>query len=234
MTISAGFPLFLPSEAFLMIRRSSLLVLLPLSLLSAACFPKKAPVTAPDAAAAAAAAKARQDSIAAAAEAAKAAEAARAADAAKAAETARAAEVAKAKVDSTARAEVIARAITATRSTFAEMIFFEYDQADLSAESRATLDAKLPILNANPSMRIRIAGHTDERGSDEYNIALGQRRAAAAKRYLVSQGIAEDRIDVVSFGEERSLVQGSDESAWAQNRRDEFEIIVGGDALRVP
>ncbi|MEK0430928.1 MAG: hypothetical protein RL139_732, partial [Gemmatimonadota bacterium] len=184
--------------------------------------------------AAAAAAKARQDSIAAAAEAAKAAEAARAADAAKAAETARAAEVAKAKVDSTARAEVIARAITATRSTFAEMIFFEYDQADLSAESRATLDAKLPILNANPSMRIRIAGHTDERGSDEYNIALGQRRAAAAKRYLVSQGIAEDRIDVVSFGEERSLVQGSDESAWAQNRRDEFEIIVGGDALRVP
>ena len=196
-----------------MMRRSSLLLVLPIALLSAACFPKKAPSTSPEAVAAAA--KARQDSIA-------------------AVEAAKAAVVAKAKADSTARAEVVARAITATRSTVAEMIFFEYDQADLSAEARETLDAKLPILTANPAVRIRIAGHTDERGSDEYNIALGQRRAAAAKRYLVSQGIAEDRIDVVSFGEERSLVQGSDESAWAQNRRDEFEIIVGGETLRVP
>jgi len=114
------------------------------------------------------------------------------------------------------------------------MIFFDYDRAELSVESRETLEAKLPILRANPGMRIRISGHTDERGSDEYNLALGQRRAAAAKRYLVSQGIDEARIDVVSFGEERPMVEGSDESAWSQNRRDEFEIVVGGDAIRVP
>ena len=217
-----------------MMRRGSLLLVLPIALLSAACFPKKAPSTSPEAVAAAA--KARQDSVAAV-EAAKAAETKARQDSITAVEAAKAAvvaEVAKAKADSTARAEVVARAITATRSTVAEMIFFEYDQADLSAEARETLDAKLPILTANPAVRLRIAGHTDERGSDEYNIALGQRRAAAAKRYLVSQGIAEDRIDVVSFGEERSLVQGSDESAWAQNRRDEFEIIVGGETLRVP
>ena len=217
-----------------MLGRSALLLVLPAALLSGACFPKKNPATSPESLAAAA--KARQDSIAAV-EAAKAAEAATAATAAanKARQDSVAAvTVAKAKADSTARAEVIARAITATRSTFAEMIFFDYDKADLSAESRATLDAKLPILNANPSIRIRIAGHTDDRGSDEYNIALGQRRAAAAKRYLVSQGIAEDRIDVVSFGEERALVLGDDEGAWSQNRRDEFEIIVGGESLRVP
>ena len=90
------------------------------------------------------------------------------------------------------------------------------------------------IGEANAGMRIRIAGHTDERGSDEYNLALGQRRAAAAKRYLIAQGIDEARIDVVSFGEERPMVEGSDESAWSQNRRDEFEIVVGGDAIRVP
>ncbi|MFM8780978.1 MAG: OmpA family protein, partial [Gemmatimonadota bacterium] len=78
------------------------------------------------------------------------------------------------------------------------------------------------------SIRIRVAGHTDERGSDEYNIALGMRRAAAAKRYLVDLGIAESRIAVVSFGEERPLNTESTEAAWAQNRRDEFEIVAGG------
>lgn len=207
------------------------LVLVASVLVSVACFPKRDPSTSPEAVAAAERAKA--DSVAAAqAQATRAVEAARADSTAKA-EAVKAA-VAKAVADSTVRAEVIARAITATRSTFAEMIFFEYDQAELTTESRETLDAKLPILRANPGMRIRIAGHTDERGSDEYNIALGQRRAAAAKRYLVSQGIDEARIDVVSFGEERPMVEGADESVWSQNRRDEFEIIVGGDAIRVP
>ncbi len=208
------------------------LALVAFSLLTVACVPKKDPSTSPEALAAAA--KAKADSVAAAqAEAARVAEAARADSAAKAEAAAKAA-VAKATADSVARAEVIARAITATRSTFAEMIFFDYDRAELTTESRETLEAKLPILRANPGMRIRIAGHTDERGSDEYNLALGQRRAAAAKRYLVSQGIDEARIDVVSFGEERPMVEGADESAWSQNRRDEFEIVVGGDAIRVP
>ena len=114
------------------------------------------------------------------------------------------------------------------RAVLTEMIFFDYDQSELRSEARATLDAKLAFLQANPSIRIRVAGHTDERGSDEYNIALGMRRAAAAKRYLVDLGIADGRIAVVSFGEERPLNPESTEAAWAQNRRDEFEIIAGG------
>jgi peptidoglycan-associated lipoprotein len=114
------------------------------------------------------------------------------------------------------------------RAVLTEMIFFDYDQSELRAEARATLDAKLAFLQANPSIRIRVAGHTDERGSDEYNIALGMRRAAAAKRYLVDLGIAESRIAVVTFGEERPINTESTEAAWAQNRRDEFEIVAGG------
>lgn len=209
-------------------RRLPSLSALAIVLLVAACFPKKDPSTSPEALA-----KARADSIAAAqAEADRLAAAARADSIAKAEAAARAAAARAA--DSVARADVMARAITATRSALAASIYFDYDRAELTTESRAALDAKLPILRANAGMRIRISGHTDERGSDEYNLALGQRRAAAAKRYLVAQGIAEERIDVVSFGEERSAVQGADESSWAQNRRDEFEILVGGESLRVP
>src|SRR5213078_3343389 len=78
-----------------------------------------------------------------------------------------------------------------------------------------------------------ISGHCDERGSDEYNLALGNRRATAAKQYLVSHGIDGGRIETSSYGEERPLAQGHDEGAWAQNRRDEFEIIGGGDVRRV-
>ena len=137
--------------------------------------------------------------------------------------------------EAAARAEAErAAALTAARNAFGTVIYFAYDKSDLSADSRAVLDAKLPLLRANANVRIRIAGHTDERGSDAYNVALGQRRAAAAKRYLVDQGIAENRIDVVSFGEERPAQAGSDETAWSKNRRDEFEIIVGGETLRLP
>lgn len=122
----------------------------------------------------------------------------------------------------------------AARRAFATAIYFDLDRSDLKPEARAILDAKLPLLRANPNVRIRIAGHADERGSDSYNMALSQRRAASAKAYLVSQGIAADRIETVGFGEERPAVQGSNEDAWARNRRDEFEIIVGGESLRVP
>lgn len=144
-----------------------------------------------------------------------------------------AAERARREAEERARREAEA-ALAAARNAFATKIYFDYDKSDLKPEARATLDAKLPLLRANPQVRIRIAGHTDERGSDEYNIALGQRRAAAAKAYLVANGIAADRIDVVSFGEDRPAAMGSDESAWSQNRRDEFEIIVGGETLRLP
>lgn len=127
-----------------------------------------------------------------------------------------------------------AAAVNAARAAFAQTIYYAYDKSDLTAESRATLTAKVPLLRANPNLRIRIAGHTDERGSDSYNVALGQRRAAAAKRFLVDQGIAAARIETVSFGEERPAAMGSDESAWSRNRRAEFEIIAGGEMLRLP
>ncbi len=108
------------------------------------------------------------------------------------------------------------------------VIYFDYDRSDLSAQARSTLDAKLGVLAGAPSMRIRVSGHTDDRGSDEYNIALGQRRAAAAKRYLTQRGIDGGRIDIVSFGEEQPVCTASDASCWAQNRRDEFQVTAGG------
>jgi peptidoglycan-associated lipoprotein len=144
-----------------------------------------------------------------------------------------AAERARREAEARAAAEAAA-ALNAARAAFAMAIYFDYDKSDLRADARQALDAKLPLLRANAAVRIRISGHTDERGSDEYNTALGQRRAAAAKRYLVDNGIAADRIDVVSFGEDRPAATGSDEAAHSQNRRDEFEIIVGGETLRLP
>ena len=122
----------------------------------------------------------------------------------------------------------------ALRSTLTAPVHFEYDQSDIRSEERAILDAKIPILQANPRVTIRIAGHTDERGSDEYNLALGERRAAAVKAYLVQHGISAVRIETVSYGEERPVAQGSDESAWAQNRRAEFEITAGAPTARQP
>ena len=138
------------------------------------------------------------------------------------------ARAAQMRADSVANAQ---RALTDARNAITAPINFALDQSDISDEARATLDAKIPLLNANPGLRIRVAGHTDSRGSDEYNLALGQRRAAAAKRYLTQHGIDAGRVDVISYGEERPVAQGEDESAWSQNRRDEFEIVAGGDAI---
>jgi peptidoglycan-associated lipoprotein len=113
------------------------------------------------------------------------------------------------------------------RSVIANVIYFDLDESSLADESRSALEAKAPVLLRHPNMRIRITGHADERGSDEYNLALGLRRAAEAKRYLAALGIAEDRIEIVTLGEERPAVQGHTEEAWALNRRAEFEVIGG-------
>ena len=123
---------------------------------------------------------------------------------------------------------------TALRNTITAVIHFDFDRSDLRDDARATLDAKVPLLLANPDVNIRIAGHTDERGSTEYNLALGQRRAATAKRYLAERGVTAGRVETVSFGEERPVTDGHDESAWAQNRRDEFEVSGGGTRLNRP
>jgi peptidoglycan-associated lipoprotein len=123
------------------------------------------------------------------------------------------------------------RQMAAARSALTAVIHFDFDRSELTDAARATLDAKLPILRANPAIRLRVAGNTDERGSDEYNLALGQRRAAAAKRYLVQNEIDASRLETMSYGEERPAMQGGSEAAWSQNRRDEFEIIAGGQTI---
>jgi len=115
-------------------------------------------------------------------------------------------------------------------------IYFDFDKSTIRPDAAATLDRKVPWLQANPGMRIRIEGNADERGSDEYNLALGQRRAASAKRYLVERGISADRFDLVSYGEERPVCTEHNEACWQQNRRDDFRIVtIGGDGvIRVP
>lgn len=131
-------------------------------------------------------------------------------------------------------AAAAAAASEEVRTTLATMINFDYDRSNVRPDDMATLDQKVAIMQANPELRIRIGGHCDERGSDEYNLALGNRRAQSAKQYLVSHGIDASRIETQSWGEERPLVPGSDETAWSQNRRDEFEIVSGGETLRRP
>lgn len=114
----------------------------------------------------------------------------------------------------------------------AATVYFDYDQAALSDAARELLAAKVPVLQARPALRLRITGHTDDRGSAEYNLALGLRRAAMAKAFLVSNGIDASRIDITSMGEERPAVQGDTEEAWSKNRRDEFTPIgAGGDSM---
>ena len=120
-----------------------------------------------------------------------------------------------------------ASAIEAARNTLMATIYFDYDAFDIRGDAKAALDAKLPILRANAGLQIRISGHADERGSDQYNDALGQRRAASARRYLTDNGIDASRIAIVSYGEQRPAMSGSDENAWARNRRAEFEITAG-------
>jgi peptidoglycan-associated lipoprotein len=116
---------------------------------------------------------------------------------------------------------------SASNAELAAMVFFEYNRSDLSEASVAVLDRKLRVLQRAPRLAIQIGGHCDERGSDEYNLALGERRAAAVKRYLVEHGVAEGRIGVMSYGEERPLDPGHTEEAWARNRRAEFVVTEG-------
>lgn len=119
------------------------------------------------------------------------------------------------------------REMAEMRAALLAPVYFGFDQAELAEDARMTLDAKVPVLVANPGLRIRIAGHTDSRGSDEYNVALGQRRAVMVREYLAQRGVDPSRLDVVSYGEERPAVEGEDEGSWAQNRRAEFQIVAG-------
>lgn len=105
-----------------------------------------------------------------------------------------------------------------------QMVFFDYDDSTIRVDAQESLAAKVPFLRANPGIRLRIDGHADERGSVEYNLALGMRRANAVRDYLVGFGIDTGRFDVNSMGEDQPLAQGSNEAAWSQNRRAEFRV----------
>ena len=98
-------------------------------------------------------------------------------------------------------------------------VFFAFDSAELSAESKDTLDRQAAFLNVNPTLVVVVEGHADERGTREYNLALGDRRAVSVRDYLLAKGLNAARIRTVSYGKERPAVVGSTEEAWAKNRR---------------
>ena len=106
-----------------------------------------------------------------------------------------------------------------------ERIFFDFDSYLLTQSARETLSKNAEWLKGNSGAKLQIEGHCDERGSDEYNLALGEKRAKSAQNYLVTLGVAKDRLSTISYGEEKPLEQGQNETAWAKNRRAEFLIL---------
>lgn len=164
--------------------------------------------------------------------------------------------LAQARADSIARADAEARAredslrlaqqqaadsLAALRRSTEQMkqllamrINFDYDRSYIRPSDAQILDQKVAVLQANPEVRVQVAGNCDERGSDEYNLALGNRRAIAAKTYLLSHGIEGARIETVSYGEERPLDPRHNETAWALNRNDQFSILTPAVVLRLP
>jgi peptidoglycan-associated lipoprotein len=107
----------------------------------------------------------------------------------------------------------------------AESVYFDFDKSFIRTEYRPGLKKKAEFLKDNLNIHIRIEGNCDERGTNEYNLALGERRADSAKKFLVSLGISPDRTETISYGEERPLALGHNENSWTQNRRDDFVII---------
>jgi peptidoglycan-associated lipoprotein len=143
--------------------------------------------------------------------------------------------LAAARADSIRRAnEARAAELTGARAALTQPIHFDFDASEILAADKPVLDRKAGVLGANRPIRIRIEGNTDERGSDEYNLALGMRRASAAKLYLTQRGIDASRIETVSYGEERPVCQDHDESCWARNRRAEFAVLAGDITSVVP
>jgi peptidoglycan-associated lipoprotein len=104
-------------------------------------------------------------------------------------------------------------------------VYFDYDKSDIRADQKDRLKKNADLLIASAQVRVRVEGNTDERGTNEYNMALGERRAVSAVNYLVNMGVAASRIDTLSFGEDKPLNLGHDELAWSQNRRADFVIV---------
>lgn len=104
-------------------------------------------------------------------------------------------------------------------------VYFDYDRSDIRKDQISRMQVNADFINKNAKYEIRIEGNCDPRGTNEYNMALGERRALAAKKYLVSLGVSNAKLSTVSFGEERILLHGQDELSWAQNRRDDFVVV---------
>ena len=109
-----------------------------------------------------------------------------------------------------------------TRIPELSAVYFEYDSFNLTSDAKSGLNAAAEFLKANPAMQIQVEGHTDERGTTEYNLALGERRAGSVKDFLATAGVPSAQVSTISYGEERPVGVGSNEQAWSQNRRAEF------------
>ena len=108
-------------------------------------------------------------------------------------------------------------------------VYFDFDSAELAPDAKAALDANVSLLQKYPDVKIQIQGHADERGTTEYNMALGDRRANQVQTYLANQGVGPSRVTLVSYGEEAPLDASGGERAWSVNRRAEFVVTWGGD-----
>lgn len=124
-------------------------------------------------------------------------------------------------------------AASVAREALTEIVFFEYDSDEITPTAEDKLNTKAAVLRSNPNVRLRIEGHCDQRGSTEYNLALGQRRAEAVRAYLVNLGIDGGRLSTISYGKEKPLMEGDGEDSYARNRRAEF-AVTGGQILNVP
>jgi peptidoglycan-associated lipoprotein len=144
-----------------------------------------------------------------------------------------------ARADSIRRAEEEARRRAAeggarARDILVERVHFDYDQSQIRADAQEILRRKLEVLRANPGVELQVTGHADERGSIEYNLALGLRRANAVADYMRGFGVEAQRLVTETAGEDQPLEQGANEQAWSMNRRAEFRITRGGDNLVMP
>ena len=122
-------------------------------------------------------------------------------------------------VASTSAVDVAAQKITDG------VVYFDFDKYDIKAEYRSMLQEKADLMKQYPSIRVRIEGNCDERGTQEYNLALGERRARAAYEYMIRLGVPAAQLDVISYGKERPAVEGTGEAVWSKNRRDEFNVV---------
>lgn len=119
----------------------------------------------------------------------------------------------------------IKKELTEEEKRIFETIYFDFDKSDIKPESRPVLEKIAAYLLKNPALDLLIEGHCDERGTEEYNLALGERRALSARRYLIGLGVASGRLQTISYGEERPVDPGHNETAWAKNRRAEFKPL---------